>query len=148
MVDFNQILNWTSRDETKCIVGMIRFLFGHKLQSLNVIHNIDAQLASSILAHKIIYVITKHFVERSWVRRKYLMALCTHGFLRNLEKRLITSSRSAARKTNASTFVKHPIVLLLNNRGCESPVLFSSEHKTMIFQWEESALRFMTSIRF
>lgn len=43
------------------------------------------------------------------------MAPWTRGLLKNLAKRLVTSSRSAARNTNASTFVKHLTSLLLNN---------------------------------
>lgn len=48
-------------------------------------------------------------------QQSYLMAPCTRVLLKNLAKRLVTSSRSAARSTNASTFVRHLTSRLLNN---------------------------------
>lgn len=44
-----------------------------------------------------------------------LMAPCTRAFRKNLAKRLVNSSRSAARSENASTLLRHLTILLLNN---------------------------------
>ena len=64
-----------------------------------------------------IYLLSGRQKNMSWILRQgdYLMAPWMCGFRKNLVKRLVTSSRSAARSENASTFVKHLTVLLLSN---------------------------------
>lgn len=65
------------------------------------------------------------------------MAPCTRGLRKNLEKRLVTSSRSAARSVNASTFVKHLTTLLLSNLGPGILILLPSAKKNL---WKKEGL--------
>lgn len=68
------------------------------------------------------------------VIEKYLMAPWTRGFRKNRAKRLVTSSMSAARSENASTFVKHLTVLLLSNRWPGILIFFASAAETRLME--------------
>lgn len=58
------------------------------------------------------------------------MAPCTRGFLKNLENNVVTSSRSAARRANASTLVMHLTVLVANKRDPGNRIFPPSASKT------------------
>ena len=64
-----------------------------------------------------------------------LMAPWTRGFRKNLAKRLVTSSRSAARSENASIFVKHVTVLLPSNLCPAIFIFLPSAIETMLIKY-------------
>lgn len=85
------------------------------------------------------------------------MAPWTRGFRKNLENILVTSSRSATRRENASTLLKHFTVRLLTNLGAGTWCRFISVIKSYIsvklclsslildlLQWSNCKLKTMT----
>lgn len=78
------------------------------------------------------HIFVRAFDKHRELHKTYLRAPWTRGFLRNLEKRLVTSSRSAARSVNASTFVSHITSLSLCNL-CPGILILSSSAGIFFF---------------
>lgn len=97
-----------------------------KYSGLGHIENLQLSVHNSKILVGILIIYPKFLKEyrqlgirrnriRKFLDRDYLMAPWTRGFLKNLEKRAVTSSISLARSVNASTFVVHFAILLLSN---------------------------------